>query len=104
MADRYRPAGTNKEFLAIMAKAWATNRSRDKMDRECGVPPPSACGPAVYLSAAITAIETGIKVKAWDKVEAWDSVAEGLAMLEDLRDRYAIVLGRKKAAPQEASV
>ena len=98
MADRYRPAGTNKEFLATMAKAWATNVARDKMDRTCGVPPPCECGPAVYLSAAINAIETGIKV------EAWDSVAEGLAMLEDLRDRYAIMLGRKKSPPVEASV
>jgi len=99
MSERYRPAGVNKEFAAIMARARETNRERERTDRACNVPVPRDCGPGVYLTEAISAIECGVRV------HDWEVVAEGLAMLEDLKARYAIVLGSKKATqPQSTSV
>jgi hypothetical protein len=98
MADRYRPAGTNKAYDSIMESARQANRMRDCTDKECRTLPPRECGPAVYLSAAMSAIEVGIRF------EAWDSVAEGLAMLEDLKGRYAVVLGGGKPARHRTSV
>lgn len=98
MTDRYRPTGVNKKFAEIMDRARHTNRERNRTDKACDIPVPRDCGPAIYLSAAISAIETGVMT------EDWDPVAEGLAMLEDLRAKYAIVLGGRKAPRQEASV
>ncbi len=96
---RYRPSGINKEFTDIMARARTTNRERDLIEKACDVPVPRDCGPAAYLTAAIDAIECGVMVR------QWDAVAEGLAMLQDLKGRYAIILGSsKKALRQRTSV
>lgn len=99
MSDRYRPAGTNKEFTDIMARARSTNRERDLIEKACNIPVARDSGPAAYLKAAIDAIECGVMVR------EWDAVAEGLAMLQDMKGRYAIVLGSsKKALRQRTSV
>lgn len=95
MSDRYRPyrpTGANRAFDAIMERARQTNRHRDAIAKSCHNPVPRECGPAVYVAAAMEAVETGVRVR------DWDAVAEGLAMLEDLREKYAIVLGGRKVA------
>lgn len=95
----YRPAGVNKEFANIMEKARQTNRHRDATDKACRTLPARECGPAVYLAAATVAVECGLRVR------DWDTIAEGLAMLEDLQVKYALVLGsKKKVAPEPTSV
>jgi hypothetical protein len=95
MSNQYRPAGVNKEFADIMERARQTNRHRDAIAKSCRSQVPRECGPAMYLAAAMEAVETGVRVT------DWDSVAEGLAMLEDLQAKYALVLGSKKKVAQE---
>lgn len=94
----YRPTAENKEYTDRMDRAGATNRKRDQVDANCGMILARDRGPAVYLLQAMSAIETGLKC------DDWDYVAQGLAMLQDLRERYAVVLGGRRGPRQSTSI
>ena len=64
--------------LEILARARATNRHRDKLDRKNGFAAPSDCPVDVALGTAMGAIYAGLSSS------DWNCIAEGYAMLEDV--------------------
>ena len=66
------------DYKAIMKKARETNRKRDEIDGNPLIDLPAG----IVINTAMTAIEVGIRT------DEWDFVAEALAALEDLREKF----------------
>lgn len=79
------------DFDKLMAKARATNASRDAAERSFGWAAPPDISPEMHLATAASAIECGIRVK------DWECVAEGLAMIQDVLE--AVNPARKPTPP-----
>ena len=77
-------------MLPIVAKAIETNRSRTASEHANGLGAPEDGTASDLLEVAVSAVEAGISCATMAKTEnteGWSCVAEGFAMLLDLKKR-----------------
>lgn len=80
---------SDTEFDRLMARARKTNASRDASDRKAGFAAPPDLSAFEQMRTAKLAIECGLKIG--DP----NAIAEGLAMLEAIEQRFVVLDLRK---------
>lgn len=92
MVKRNISGSPDREFYEAINKAVATNRDRDKIDRDHGNPAVPDCPMDIQVSTVKSAIRAGMISK------DWDCIAEAYAMLDDIltQVRSAMLRARRK--------